>query len=418
MSVSLGVVLYGDIVGYLSETARGKIVFRFTDSYLSLPHRPVLSQYFEDDLYRTYTGRNRSLPPFFANLIPEPGALRDLIERNLGVEPGDDLALLEAVGRDLPGAVEIIPIETKDLPEQAEIEVPTDVETNEIPPQQAKLGLRFSLAGVQMKFSVLRAPEKITLPAHNQSGDWIVKLGSTRFPYVVENEYAMMQWAKAAQFDVPECYLQNADTISPELKKLADFGETVFVIRRFDREAGKRIHQEDFAQLTHKRPSLKYDHIVYEQCAGLVRQLMGEEGYYEFIRRLTFMIASGNADAHLKNWSLLYLDPQTPSLAPLYDQVCTIAWPELDSMLALKLAGEKSLHKLDLRRFQLLAERAGADPIKTTDTVQETLSQLTETWNNSPVPDLLPLPHAKRLQDFWGRVPLLRAFSSAMKWPT
>ena len=120
----LGVVLYEDIVGYLSKTVRGKIAFRFTDSYLSLPHRPVLSQYFEDDLYRTYTGRNRSLPPFFANLIPEPGALRDLIERSLEVEPGDDLALLEAVSRDLPGAVEIIPVDVEDLPAQAEIQVP------------------------------------------------------------------------------------------------------------------------------------------------------------------------------------------------------------------------------------------------------------------------------------------------------
>ncbi|MGF1524245.1 MAG: type II toxin-antitoxin system HipA family toxin [Leptolyngbyaceae cyanobacterium] len=342
MTVTLGVSLYGKIVGYLTQTAKGQIAFRFTDSYLSMSNRPVLSQYFEDDLYRTYYGRNRSLPPFFANLVPEAGALRDLIESNLGVDPGDDLALLEAVGRDLPGAVEIIRVDEENLLVQDEAAVSTDTKTDENTPENMKPGLRFSLAGVQMKFSVLRDAEKITLPAHDQDGDWIVKLGSARFPFVVQNEYAIMQWAMEAEFDVPECYLQDAKTVSIALKKQADFGDTVFVIRRYDRQSGQRIHQEDFAQVTSKMPPLKYDHIKYEQCAGLVKQLVGDNAYYDFIRRLTFVIASGNADAHLKNWSLLYLDGQHPSLAPMYDQVCTIAWPEIKSELALKLAGTKN----------------------------------------------------------------------------
>lgn len=418
MTVTLGVVLYGEIIGYLTQTPRGQIAFRFTDSYLSMTNRPVLSQSFEDDLSRTYYGQNRSLPQFFANLIPEHGALRELIESSLGVDPGDDLALLEAVGSDLPGAVEVIRVDGENLPSQDDLEIPADVKASENTRRTRELGLRFSLAGVQMKFSVLRDPEKIALPAHNQDGDWIVKLGSARFPFAVQNEYAIMQWAKAAEFDVPECYLQNAETVSVDLRKQADFGDNVFVIRRYDRKSGKRIHQEDFAQVTNKRPSLKYDDIKYEQCAGLIKQLIGDDAYYEFIRRLTFTIASGNADAHLKNWSLLYLDSQYPSLAPMYDQISTIAWPELDSELALKLAGTKNWFALDLRRFELLAKRAGADQTRTTETVQETLSQLVDTWNKSQAPNLLPVNHAQRLQDFWGRIPLLRPFMPSMKWPT
>lgn len=417
MTITLEVSLDRKIVGYLTQTTKGQIEFRFTDSYRSMSNRPVLSQYFEDDLSRTYSGRKHLLPPFFANLIPEHGALRDLIESNLRVEPGDDLALLEAVGRDLPGAVEIIRVDGHNLSAQDNLEITAYVETSEDTPKMKRPGLRFSLAGVQMKFSVLRNPEKITLPAHNQDGDWIVKLGSARFPFVVQNEYAMMQWARAAGFDVPECYLQDAKTVSIALKKQADFGDTVFVIRRYDRQSGKRIHQEDFAQITNKIPSLKYDHIKYEQCAGLVKQLIGEDGYYEFIRRLTFVIASGNADAHLKNWSLLYLDSQYPSLAPMYDQVCTIAWPELDSELALKFASTKNWFILDLQRFERLARLVGAEPKKTNETVQETLSQLLDAWNKSQAPNLLPLPHAKCLKDFWERVPLLRPFISGMKWP-
>ncbi|MEM9218776.1 MAG: HipA domain-containing protein [Cyanobacteria bacterium P01_F01_bin.150] len=122
------------------------------------------------------------------------------------------------------------------------------------------------------------------------------------------------------------------------------------------------------------------------------------------------------ADAHLKNWSLLYLDDQYPSLAPMYDQVCTIAWPELSSELALKLAGTKNWFILELRRFEFLAERAGADPIKTTKTVQETLAQLVDAWNNSQISALLPSAHVECLQNFWKRVPLLHPFVSQIQW--
>jgi serine/threonine-protein kinase HipA len=420
VTTTLGIGLNGTIVGYLTQTKEGQITFRFTDSYLSMPNRPVLSQSFEDDLTRTYSGSKRSLPPFFANLIPELGPLRELIESNLGVSADDDLALLEAVGRDLPGAVEIIRVDDGDLPIQDSLETTNNyVETLEDNLHTEESGLRFSLAGVQLKFSVLRNPDRITLPGRNQDGDWIVKLGSTRFPFVVENEYAIMQWAKAAGFDVPECYLQDAKTVSIALKEHADFGDTVFVIRRYDRSLRHRIHQEDFAQVTGLRPALKYDHIKYEQCGGLVKQLIGDDAYYEFIRRLTFAIASGNADAHLKNWSLLYLDGSQPSLAPMYDQVCTIAWEEIKSELALKLAGTKNWFELNfLTRFELLAKRAGADPNRTVETVQETLSQLVYVWNTSNTPDLLPPDHARRLQEFWGRVPLLRPFSSSMQWPS
>jgi len=418
VTITLGVGLHGKIIGYLSQTTNGQIAFRFTESYLSLLERPVLSQSFEDDLFRTYYGKNRLLPSFFANLIPEHGALRDLIENNLGVSSGDDLTLLEAVGRDLPGAVAIIRVNGDDLPVQENLEISAYVEDNENVLKNKRPGLRFSLAGVQMKFSVLRDPERITLPASNQDGEWIVKLGSTRFPFTVENEYAIMQWAMSAGFDVPECYLHDAKTVSDSLRKYTDFGDRVFVIRRYDRQAGRRIHQEDFAQVTNLRPELKYDHIKYEQCGGLIKQLLGDDAYYEFIRRLTFVIASGNADAHLKNWSFLYLDNQHASLAPMYDQVCTIAWPELNSELALKLAGTKNWFALELRRFESLAERAGADPIKTTETVNETLARLVDAWNNSQVSTLLPTPHLERFRIFWERVPLLRPFVSKMQWPT
>lgn len=118
---------------------------------------------------------------------------------------------------------------------------------------------------------------------------------------------------------------------------------SVLVIRRYDREGTRRIHQEDFAQVVSLPPRLKYEHISYEQCAALALQIAGKDAYREFIRRLAFVIASGNTDAHLKNWSLVYPDGVNARLSPLYDQVCTIAWEELPRTLALRLSGRRHL---------------------------------------------------------------------------
>lgn len=414
---TLGVYLNGEIVGYLTQTQYNPIAFRFADSYRSMFDRPILSQSFEDDLTKTYSGRNQKLPPFFANLIPEEGPLRSLIEHNLKIDSGDDIALLEAVGRDLPGAVEIFRINDDDTSAYHYLDkyLPEDF-TNAL--EREEQGLRFSLAGVQMKFSVIRDAEKITLPAKDQSGEWIVKVGSTRFPFTIENEYAIMQWAKHTGFEVPECYLQNSNTLSDSLKKLAQFGEKVFIIRRYDRKNGLRIHQEDFAQVTNLQPHLKYDHIKYEQCGRLIKAIISDDAYYEFIRRLIFVIASGNADAHLKNWSLLYANSQHPSLAPMYDQVCTIAWPELKSELALNLAGTKNWFALEMKHFEQLGKRAGADPEKTLEVAKDTLSQLVDSWNNAQIASLLPQTHTYQLQKFWDRIPILRSLVKNMKWIT
>jgi serine/threonine-protein kinase HipA len=265
-----------------------------------------------------------------------------------------------------------------------------------------------------MKFSVLRDPEKIALPAHDQRGDWIVKLDSARFPNVVENEFAVMEWARSSGFDVPECHLQEVRTLSEVMRVHGLPGTKVFVIRRYDRERNRKVHQEDLAQVAGLSPLRKYDHLRYEQCAYLVGQIVGRSGYTEFIRRLAFVIASGNADAHLKNWSLVYPDGIQATLAPLYDQVSTIAWPDVPSELALKLAGTKNWFQIDLERFGRLAELAREDPKSTMSVVTEALEKIVMGWNVSSARDIMPRKHIEALRDFWRRVPLLRPHADAL----
>jgi len=401
-------VFLGDIqAGRLSEDEEGRVSFRISEDYRRLPRRPVLSQSFEDDLAKVYRGRREELPAFFANLVPE-GPLRELIEKGLQIPPGDEMALLEAVGGDLPGAVELRPGEGE----------PHDAGENGLDEDQAPLDasaegelLRFSLAGVQLKFSVLREGDKLVLPVKGRLGEWIVKFDSVRFPHLVENELAMLEWARAAGFEVPECHLESVAALSPPLRRHADPEGRVLVIRRYDREGDRRIHQEDFAQAVGLPPRLKYEQVTYDKLAKLVKAIAGPEAYFEFVRRLAFVVASGNADAHLKNWSLLYPDGVEASLAPLYDQVCTIVWPEVAPELSLKLAGLKSMKQVDERSFQRLAVVAGSDPARTLAVVHESLETISRAWHDSVAPDIFPAEDVALLREYWSSVPLLRRHS-------
>ncbi len=407
MTRSLNVFLGGLPVGHLTEDERGIISFRILESYRNLPRRPVLSQSFEDDLFKVYRGRRGELPSFFANLVPE-GSLRDLIESSFAIPHGDEMALLEAVGRDLPGAVEILPSsEMIDLPgEEPWME---GSETDSITREGESEALRFSLAGVQLKFSALRENEKLTLPAHGQHGEWIIKLDSSRFSGVVQNEFSTLEWARAVGFDVPECHLQSVESLPHGIRAYAGDCEQFLVIRRYDRKEGRRIHQEDFAQVVSQKPRLKYDFTTYEQCARLVKEIISSDAYLEFVRRLVFVVACGNNDAHLKNWSLVYPNGEAASLAPLYDQVCTISWPELAKALALKLADRKNFAQIDENAFADLATRVGANEEETVSVVHESISKVAMAWRNYNVQRLMRPEQVTAVRNHWSRVPLLRS---------
>lgn len=402
-------------VGHITASEEGKVSFRFLPTYRRLVHRPVLGQAFEDDLDKVYEGRRYGeLPAYFANLVPE-GPLRRLLEHSHDVSEGDDLALLSAVGHDLPGAVTVA---ASSEAGHVELGAPPPRKENgrEARGSASEDPLRFSLAGVQMKFSVLNEDDRVTVPGRDELGQWIIKLDSTRFPNLVENEYATLDWAKHAGFDVPDCRLLPRASLPEPLKSYALPGSNVLAIKRYDRKEATRIHQEDFAQVVGFPPRLKYDQIKYEQLAVLTRAIVGEDAFREVIKRLVFMVASGNLDAHLKNWSLYYPDGIRPQLAPLYDQVVVVAWPgTVKREWALKLVEAKDPYQTRMDTFARLAERTDANPEETLRLVEETLDRVSEAWNYSKALAALPDHHAQRLREYWGRVPLLKSRVDALK---
>jgi len=88
---------------------------------------------------------------------------------------------------------------------------------------------------------------------------------------------------------------------------LSKNGELAFAIKRFEREGNSRIHMEDFAQVLIKYPHDKYDSASYKQIGKVIYDYSGDglADIHQFCRRLLVNILLANSDANLKNWSLL-----------------------------------------------------------------------------------------------------------------
>ncbi|EXI82321.1 MAG: Serine/threonine-protein kinase HipA [Candidatus Accumulibacter appositus] len=400
----LGVWLNDTPVGQLNLTRNNGCEFRLLESYKNAYPRPILGQQFVDDPDQVYSSRQRT-PPWFSNLPPE-GPLRDLIARQAGVSVYREFFLLHHLGDDLPGAVCILADEA--IPESAgESRSATDAH----PP---KGEWRFSLAGVQLKFSALREGRGMTIPVSGIGGDWIVKLPDSRFPGVPENEFATMRWAEASGITIPEIELIPVAEISglpPEASTIAA-GQKALAVRRFDRtSAVKRVHIEDFAQILGLYPEQKYDKFNYETLANLVYKLAGESELEEFIRRLVFVVASGNGDVHLKNWSLIYPDGVHAKLSPAYDFVSTIQY-KADDQLALKLARSKRWQDVTRESFLRLARKIGEDETRVAGFLDHAIESIMDVWHTSRSDLGYSAPALDGISDHLARVPLFSARTS------
>ncbi len=389
MSAALDIFLNNTHAGVLTQLPDGRILFTFDEAYINDPNRPVLSQsYFSatGELLTDTKAYSVKAPPFFSNMLPE-GHLRDYLAMRGGVKPGSEFALLHLLGEDLPGAVIAWPAQGS-CPPASHIKTDEQEESEE---SLSSSPLRFSLAGVQLKFSTLMGRRGgLTIPASGMGGDWIVKLPSPTHDNVPENEYAMMHMASLLGMNVPEIKLVALSDIEnlPDFGKLR--GSQALAVKRFDREdGGKRVHIEDFAQVYSIFPDRKYEGVSFQNIAKMVWTLTGEEGLRDYIARLAYTILTGNGDMHLKNWSFIYSDGRTPELAPVYDMVSTVPYIPHDT-LALKLLKTKDMMHCDLQLFEKLAEKAGLPKKLVVDTARETADKTREIWADHKTHYALP----------------------------
>lgn len=383
------VLLGDDLVGYLAP-AGDRIAFNFDGAYLARADRPVLGQAFEDrDLAVdvAFSGTARPLPSFFRNALPE-GALRKVVERRLPSSRLLELDMLLLLGPDLPGALRVFTSPTDDVARElaSSASLPRAELAREGDP------IRFSLSGVQLKASVtVDATDEttITLPLVGAGGRWIAKFPSPAFRLLPENENTMLAWATAAGLNVPAHRLIDIASIENLPEEFPREGQALLVERYDRRHDGVRIHQEDFAQVLEIEPEEKDfvgpGAITYGGIGAVVNAIAGRDDFVEFMRRIAFMILSGNADAHAKNWSLVYPDRVHARLSPLYDVVCTVAYPDLHQRLALGLVDSDettsaALTGVTYSDLRELATWAGESPDAIESEIREFVATARTAW--------------------------------------
>lgn len=386
---ALAVNLHGRRVGVINRLAGDRQIFALDEKYIEDGDRPTLSLSFKGRTGALVTAPqqvNRRVPAFFSNLLPE-GHLRTYLAGQAGVNPEREFFLLAALGADLTGAVTITPINesSADLLNAglADRTQPANKRTN--------TALRFSLAGVQLKFSaVMESSGGLTIPAQGIGGSWIVKLPSMRFAGVSENEFVMLELARAIGITVPRIRLVPVTTIEGLPPDAASVTGNALAVERFDRgPGGLRVHMEDFAQVFGVFPEAKYKSVSYANIARVLWAETGEHGTYEFIKRLVYSVLIGNADMHLKNWSLLYPDTKNPVLSPAYDFVATLPYIPNDQ-LALTFGASRSLEGITLDQIRRFTNTAGLPMPPVSQIVHDTVEQTVGAWKTLPQKDILP----------------------------
>jgi serine/threonine-protein kinase HipA len=372
----LNVHLHGRPIATLTHVQGNRNLFAFNQAYIDDPDRPTLSLSFKDqfgELITNFKPVGQVVPPFFSNLLPE-GPLRKYLAERAGVKEHSEFFLLWMLGRDLPGAISVHPADGKELPPQVE---------EELTPAERSNMLRFSLAGVQLKFSALQNGVKaggLVIPVEGVGGSWIVKLPSQQYPGVPENEFSMMTIAKSMGMDVPDLQLLELDAIDGLPDGIGKLKGQAMAIKRFDRSDKGPVHIEDFAQVFSVYPEGKYDHATYRRIASVLGIETGDADMAEFIRRLVFSTLIGNADMHLKNWSLIYKDGRTPTLSPAYDLLSTIPYIA-DETMALKYSRTKKMAEFSKDELKHLAAKAKLSEKLVLDTATETVERFKQIWS-------------------------------------
>ncbi len=402
MLSTLEIFLAGRMVGTIANLTNDQNVFVLDPEYAADANRPVLSLGLYNangELVAPTRRPSTRLLPFFANLLPE-GHLRQYLADQAHVNKQRDFPMLWLLGQDLPGGV---------IARHAGAGKPP---YDDVVPEGAEADphvLKFSLAGVQLKFSAIRETEGgLTLPVHGKGGQWIVKMPSATYALVPENEYTMLTFARRVGIAVPAVGLVEATDVGnlpPAVRK--DLGRAMY-IQRFDRDGDRRIHIEDFAQIFQQYPEDKYRNVSYTNMLSGIWRTMGLEQTKEFVRRLVFSIAIGNADMHLKNWSVIYRDGKSPELTPAYDYISTIVYIANDAM-ALTIARTKEWADVDDELLKRFARHAGVPRGVVISVAREIADRIRSEWRHLNDPQLLPKEYVDTIDAHLARIPLFNA---------
>jgi serine/threonine-protein kinase HipA len=361
MTRTLDIWWDGRLVGHLTQNQHGELGFAYAPEWLTSDDTPPLSASLPK---RPEPFTRRECRPFFGGLLPEESQ-RDAAARALGVSGGNDFALLDRLGGDVAGALQLLPPgETPAVQSRDQRPKPLDeadlIRVLDALPVRPLLageeGLRLSLAGAQSKLPVVLVDGAVALPVPGQPTTHILKPPIARFQATTENEAFIMRLAASIGLDVAP--------VEARVMRNRPF----LLVQRYDRAQGEdgtvdRIHQEDFCQALGVPPETKYASEGgpgFRDCFALLRRVSARPAVdvLKLLDAVIFNVIAGNADAHGKNFSILY-DAEGPRFAPLYDLLATVAYPELSPKFAMRIGKRATLAELDLKGWTAFAADTG-----------------------------------------------------------
>lgn len=364
--------------------------FRYAPSWLDSPHRRSLS------LSLPISGaleiKGLAVKHYFDNLLPDNERIRSRLRRRFGLKSSQVFDLLQAVGRDCVGAVQLLPdgtgpegwnrIEAEPLSEAQIVELLQAVPSDTAPASMHDDDLfRISIAGAQEKTALTRWKGKWCRPHGATPTTHIIKLplgmigGSKRVDASdsVQNEWLCAQIIAALGLPV-------APTT------MATFGDqTVLVVERFDRAWMDgdtwiaRLPQEDFCQAFGVGPEQKYEQHGgpgMQKCLQLLQGSADRNDTLLFLlTQLAFALMAAT-DGHAKNFSLHLDRGDAYRMTPLYDVLSM--WPyfgagahqftQRKAGLAMAVRSKNAhhlLHTIQARHWRQLAARHGGERVWT-----------------------------------------------------
>ena len=341
MSRKLDVYLHSRKTGVLEQDDDANLRFRYNREYLHSDTAKSISvcMPLTDSAYA-----NSVVKSYFSGLLPDESARRRLASA-LGISDNNAFGMLEVIGGECAGALSLLPLDA-DFPVSDAADTILDQrqlaellqELRGNPLLGSRQDMRLSLAGAQDKIAVKVIDNQVALVRNGEPTTHILKPCIQELDGTAENEFFCMTLAARVGITAPEV-------------RFSVTGNTQYIlVKRFDRQelsdsVVQRLHQEDFCQALSIPPELKYEDEGgpgVAQSQELLRRVVNQPAADRliFLRMLIFHYLVGNADAHAKNYALLYSsDSDAPSLAPIYDVLCTAVYPSLAKNLAMRIGG-------------------------------------------------------------------------------
>lgn len=388
---ALNVWMNGELVGVWSCCRGDSHHFAYAPSWLQSPSCRSLSL----SLPLSASGEIRGavVANYFDNLLPDNERIRKRLKARYSTKSDSVFDLLEAIGRDCVGAVQLLPPDAEPvgfdrLKYESLDEAGVAAQLRAVPvlpgiTRKEHVDFRISIAGAQEKTALLKVGDQWCVPTGSTPTSHIFKLpmglvGGYQFDlsHSVENEWLCLKFLAALGLPVA----------SAEIGQFED--QKALIVERFDRRWISarddkpmwlaRLPQEDFCQVLGVAPNSKYESTGGPGIRAGLQILQGSQS--PGLDRSIFVFAQfafwllGAIDGHAKNFSVRLHAKDRYELTPLYDVLS--AWPIIgsgpnrlpiqDVRMAMALRSKNThyhIAEIQARHWQVLAKESGVPSV-------------------------------------------------------